>query len=277
MTKAATTPPAPVPSPGDPIGVFDSGMGGLSVAREILRELPEERIVYYADNMRMPYGSRPPEEVRRFAVEIAEALFRRSAKAVVIACNTASAAALRELRELHPGRIFVGMEPAVKPAARDSKTGKIGVLATAATLRGALFESVVERFAAGVEIIRQPCPGLAEFIEAHPPDDPGLVPLLEEFIRPLREAGADQIVLGCTHYPLVADAVRRVAGAGIHIVDPSTAVARRVRRALEEQNLLRGNCGTGELELFVGGDAEAFSVAASNHLQRKVRAETGLG
>ncbi len=273
-----TPKPIPLPRAEFPIGVFDSGMGGLSIVRELVRELPRERIVYRADNLRMPYGPRPLEEVRRFAIEIADDLLRLPAKAVVIACNTASAAALKEMRLLRPGRIFVGMEPAVKPAARESGTGKIGVLATEATFQGKLFESVVERFAAGVEVIRQPCPGLAEFIESHAPGDAALEPLLAGFIEPLRAAGVDQIVLACTHYPLVKEAICRIAGPGIHIVDPSPAIARRTRQALDEDGLLsnRGE-GEGGLDIFVGGGKEAFSRAASIHLGREARAEEWPG
>lgn len=260
------------PNPNSAIAIYDSGLGGLSIVREVLRELPDENLFYFADNIHMPYGPRPLEEVRSFAVTIAERLLMLPAKTVVVACNTASAAALRTLREVFPDVPFVGMEPAVKPAARESRSGKVGVLATLATFQGQLFESVVERFARDVEVIRQPCPGLAEFIESHPPDHPGLEPLLEKFIRPLVDGGVDTLVLGCTHYPLAKDAIARVAGEGVHIVDPSPAIARRTRQVLGEAGLLRSGTG-GSLTITVSGEREKFSQSASIHLGREVRAE----
>lgn len=253
------------------ISIFDSGLGGLSIAREILRELPGERLFYFADNAHMPYGPRPLEEVRRFAVAIADQLLSLPSKMVVVACNTVSAAALRELRKTYPDVPFVGMEPAVKPAARASHSGKVGVLATQATFQGELFESVVERFAKDVEVFRQPCAGLAEFIEMHPPDHPALEAMLRRYIDPLVEQGVDTIVLGCTHYPLVKDAIARVAGPGVAIVDPSPAIAKRTRQVLEEAGLL-STAEQGSLGINVTGETELFSQSASNHLGRQVRA-----
>ncbi len=260
------------PGASSPVGVFDSGLGGLSVLKEIERELPRERIVYFADNLHIPYGPRPLAEVRAFAVGIAGKLIEYPVKAIVVACNAASAASLKHLRQAFPAMPFVGMEPAVKPAAATSRRRKIGVLATQATFHGELFESVVERFAADVEVLRQPCPGLAEFIEHHPPDHPVLRPMLEKFIRPLLEQGVDKLVLACTHYPLVKDIIQEVAGQGVTIVDPSPAVARRTRQVLEEKELLAA-AGDGGAEFHVSGDAEAFSRAASLILGREVEAK----
>lgn len=260
------------PTPSDWIGIFDSGMGGLSILRELLRELPEERLFYFADNLHLPYGPRPLDEVRRFATAIAGGLARLPAKAIVVACNTASAAALKHLRTVYPGIRFVGMEPAVKPAAAESRTGKVGVLATQATFQGELFESVVERFAHDVEVYRQPCPGLAEFIENHPPDHPCLEAMLEKFIAPLAAKGIDNLVLACTHYSLVKEAIERVAGPAIKVVDPSRAIARRTCAVLEETGLRRKS-GRGEVLFNVSGQAEPFSQSASVHLGRDVRAD----
>lgn len=254
------------------IGVFDSGLGGLSIVRQIEALMPRERIYYYADNLHIPYGPRPLEEVRRFATAIADKLIQLPAKAVVVACNTASAAALKHLRKVYPGTPFIGMEPAVKPAAAESRSGKVGVLATQATFQGELFESVVERFASGVEVICQPCPGLAEFIENHQPDHPVLAHLLEKFIRPLVEKGVDTIVLACTHYPLVKDAIARVAGPGVTIVDPSPAIARRVEQVLGDADLLRKE-GKGSVGFYVSGETGNFSQSASMILGRNIMAE----
>lgn len=259
-------------SPASPLGVFDSGLGGLSIVRELSRQLPRERIVYFADNQHMPYGPRPLAEVRNFCVAIAGKLIEIPVKLIVVACNTASAASLRHLRLAFPDMPFVGMEPAVKPAAAGTVSGKVGVLATQATFHGELFESVVERFAANVEIIRQPCPGLAEFIERHPPDHPALKPMLERFIHPLLAKGVDRLVLACTHYPLVKDAIVETAGNGVTVIDPSPAIARRARQLLEERNMLAAE-GDGGMAFYASGDADAFSASASQILARDIRAE----
>ncbi len=253
------------------IGIFDSGLGGLSVLRELVRALPNENFVYFADNLHLPYGPRPLEEVRGFAVAIAGRLIEWPAKIVVVACNAASAAALNTLRSVYPGTPFVGMEPAVKPAAAGTRSRKVGVLATKATFQGKLFESVVERFAQGTEVICHACPGLAQFIETHEPGDPELRPMLEGFIRPLVEQGIDRLVLACTHYPLVKEAIQEVAGPNVQVVDPSPAIARRTKQVLEEKGLLSGT-GGGETIFLASGDAEAFSRSATRLMGMPVAA-----
>lgn len=217
------------------IGIFDSGVGGLSVLREVRRLLPGERLLYVADQAHVPYGPRPLDEVRRFSWEIARFLLARGAGVQVVACNTASAAALHFLREALPQVTFVGMEPAVKPAALASRTGTIGVIATPATFRGELFSRVVQRFAQGARILTQTCPGLVEAIEAGEADSPATRALLEGCLAPLLGEGIDTLVLGCTHYPLALSAIQAVCGPGVHVVDPSPAVARQVVRVLERQ------------------------------------------
>lgn len=261
----------PTPTAESCIGVFDSGMGGLSIVREILAELPRENVFYFADNLHLPYGPRPLDEVLHFSVNIADALLRMPCKLVVVACNTASAAALRPLRALYPDRTFVGMEPAVKPAAKGSRSGKVAVLATQATFQGALFESVVERFAHDVDVICQPCPGLAEFIEHHEPDHPAMPAMLDKFVRPVVQRGADQIVLGCTHYALVGETIAQLAGPDVAVVDPSPAIAKRVRQVLSASNLLRDH-GDGGVQINVSGENTAFSRSASVYLKRELQA-----
>lgn len=261
---------APVPDASSRIGVFDSGLGGLSILREIAALMPGERIAYFADTQHMPYGPRSLEEVRAFATAISERLIMLPVKAIVVACNAASAAALKHLRRVFPDTPFIGMEPAVKPAAAETRSGKVGVLATQATFHGELFESVVERFAADVEVLCQPCPGLAEFIEHHSPDHPVLHSMLERFVLPLVEQGVDRIVLACTHYPLVKDAIVRVAGEGVTIVDPSPAIAKRTRQVLEKAGMLNPD-GDGGAEYYVSGDAAAFAEAASRILGREIK------
>jgi len=255
------------------IGVFDSGLGGLSVLREMERLLPDESFVYFADNAHIPYGPRPLDQVRRFSHAIAGNLIAHPCKLVTVACNTASAASLASLRESFPDIPFVGMEPAVKPAAAETRSGRIGVLATHATFQGKLFESVVERFAHGTEVVCHACPGLAEFIETHSPDDPALQPILREIIAPLLERGVDTLVLACTHYPLIKEAIAAAAGPAVRVVDPSPAIARRVEQVLRERDALTGvRGGGGKTRFFASGDADAFSRRASDMVNRPVEA-----
>ncbi len=188
---------------GAPIGIFDSGVGGLSVLRAIRADLPDESILYVADQIHVPYGPRPMEEVRLFAVGITKFLLSQGSKLIVVACNAASAAALQQLRFLFPDTIFVGMEPAVKPAAEYSTSKIVAVLATPATFQGELYASVVERFASGVILLPHTCPGLVDQIEAGDLDGPVTRQILSEALVPLINQGADTVVLGCTHYPLV--------------------------------------------------------------------------
>jgi glutamate racemase len=212
------------------IGVFDSGVGGLSVLREIQTLLPEHSITYLADQAWAPYGERRLEEVRRRSVAITDRLLAEGAATVVVACNSASAAALHHLREVYPGVPFVGMEPAVKPAAELTANGVIGVLATDATFQGELYASVVNRHAVGVEIVARPGRGLVRHVESGDVDSPELRTLLASYLDPMVEAGADTIVLGCTHYPFLLPLIRSVAGSGVRVIDPAPAVARQVAR-----------------------------------------------
>jgi glutamate racemase len=217
-----------------PIGVFDSGVGGLSILRQLRILLPSEDVLFFADQGHVPYGPRPLDEVRRFSIGITRLLIDQGAKLVVVACNTASAAALKELRAAFPARPFVGMEPAVKPAAEQTRTRTVGVLATPATFQGELFASVVERFAQGVRVIPQALPGLVEQIEAGDLDGPETQRIVQAGVRSLVSQGADTLVLACTHYPLVIPAIAEAAGPGVQVIDPSPAIARQAARLLDE-------------------------------------------
>jgi len=240
-----------------PIGIFDSGIGGLSVWREIARQLPHEDTIYFADQIHIPYGPRSLEEIRSFSEAITRFLLAHNCKLIVVACNTASAAALKHLRATFPDVLFVGMEPAVKPAAESTRTGVVGVLATPATFQGELFASVVERFATGVQLIKQVCPGLVERIEAGRLDTPDTLAMLDRFLQPIREAGADTIVLGCTHYPFVIEAIRQLAPE-VNVIDPAPAVARQVDRVLRERGLLYAEERSGEPLFITSGDLNQY-------------------
>jgi len=246
-----------------PIGIFDSGVGGLSVLREVRRLLPGEDLLYLADQAHVPYGPRDPAEVRRLCEGIARFLLTRDAKLVVVACNTASASALHHLREVFPEVPFVGMEPAVKPAAQASRTGAVGVLATPGTFQGKPFCRVVERFAQGVRVCVRTCPGLVEAVERGETEGPEVRRIVAAAVAPLLEEGIDALVLGCTHYPFALGAIREICGTGIEVIDPAPAVARQVRRVLAERGLLRPPRGAGRVSCLTTGSAERFEALLS--------------
>jgi glutamate racemase len=221
-----------------PIGVFDSGVGGLSVLRAIRQQMPAEPVIFLADQAHVPYGPRSLEQVRAFSESITRYLLGRGCKLIVVACNAASAAALRVLRQKFPDTPFVGMEPAVKPAAEYTRTGVVGVLATPATFQGALYASVVERFAKGVTLLQHTCPGLVTQIEAGHLDTSQARLILEEALRPMLAQGIDTVVLGCTHYPFVIPLIQAITGPGVRVIDPAPAVARQVGRLLHAHGWL---------------------------------------
>lgn len=226
-----------------PIGVFDSGVGGLSILREIHDLLPNEEVIYVADQEWAPYGSRTLEEVRDRSVAVAAELIGRGCKAIVVACNSASAAALHYLREVFPETPFVGMEPALKPAAAHTDKGVIGVLATATTFQGELYASVLDKHANGVEVHEVAAERLAMLVEEG--RFPEAKADLEELLGPMLAAGIDTLVLGCTHYPFLEDQIRAVTGPGVRLVDPAPAVARQLERILENSGIRNPDPGGG--------------------------------
>ncbi len=236
-----------------PIGIFDSGVGGLSVLRAIRQQMPAENLLYFADQGHVPYGPRTLEEVRAFSESITDFLLEQSAKLIVVACNTASAAALHYLRESFPDMPFVGMEPAVKPAAEHTNSGVVGVLATPATFQGALYASVVERFAKEVTVLQHTCPGLVERIERSDLDAPSTRAILEDALRPMLGSGLDTVVLGCTHYPFAIPLIEQIVGENVRVIDPAPAVARQVKRRLDALNLRQTEDARGTVQIFTSG------------------------
>lgn len=235
-----------------PIGVFDSGVGGLSVLREIRRELPAEDLIYVADSGHAPYGDKPMAAIEARALAITEFLIGAGAKTVVVACNTATGAAARVLRTRYPVPI-VAMEPAVKPAVERTRSGVVGVLATRQTLASRNFSVLLERLSGAVEILQQPCPGLVERVEAGDLDGEGTRALLGDYLRPLIAGGADTLVLGCTHYPHLRPLIGELAGPGVAVLDSGAAVARQVRRRLEGANLLAPSDRPGRERFLTSG------------------------
>ncbi len=212
------------------IGLFDSGVGGLGVLAHVRRELPQADLLYLADQARAPYGTRSLDEVASISEQVTEWLLDQGASTIVIACNTASAAALSRVRQSHPSIPFVGMEPAVKPAAVVTRSGVIGVVATEATFQGELFASVVSRYAAGVEVITAACPRWVELVEAGITDGDEAEAAVASCLAPVLSGGADVLVLGCTHFPFLQSMVAAVAGPDVVLVDPAPAVALQVAR-----------------------------------------------
>ena len=234
------------------IGVFDSGVGGLSVLTEIRREMPSADLLYLADQARAPYGVRTLGEVAEMTEQATRWLLDRGATTITIACNTASAAALQALRASHPDVPFVGMEPAVKPAAVGSATGVIGVVATAATFQGELFASVMQRHAAGTTVLTRACPSWVELVERAEIDGPEAKQQVAACLAPILDGGADTVVLGCTHFPFLVPLIVELAGPGVKVVDPAPAVARQVRRVASATG------GSARLTLATSGDPETF-------------------
>jgi glutamate racemase len=240
------------------VGVFDSGIGGLTVLRAIRAEIPGLDLVYLADTVHIPYGTRPAPEVRGFSEGITRFLLARGARAIVVACNTASGVALGHLRQTFAGVPFVGMEPAVKPAALESRSRVVGVLATPTTFQTEAFSSLVERFASGVTVLRQVCPGLVQRIEAGNLETPETEAALRAWVEPLLGRGADTLVLGCTHYPFVRPTLERICGPGVRVIDPAPAVARQLGRVLERAGLVVSADRPGRVSCFTSGSVEAL-------------------
>lgn len=247
-----------------PIGVFDSGVGGLSVLRALVAELPGEDFVYVADSAHCPYGPRPVNEVQRLSRAVVEFLIQRGAKIVVVACNTASAAALAYLRASFPIP-FVGMVPALKPAVARTRTGHVGVLATEGTFQGGLFADVVARFGQGVQVYVQVGHGLVELVEAGEVEGPRAEAAVERCLRPLLDAGVDTLVLGCTHYPFLIPTLERVSEGRLTVVEPSAAIAAQTRRVLAERGWLNSQ-PQGKQLYYTTGDGQEFAATLSRLL-----------
>lgn len=250
----------------DPIGVFDSGVGGLSVMGAIRQRLPHENLTYLADQAHVPYGSRSLEEVRGYSEKITQYLLSQGAKVIVVACNTASAAALRYLRGRFPEIPFVGMEPAVKPAAENTQSGVVGVLATPATFQGELYASVVERFANGVTVLQHTCPGLVSQIEMGHLASVETRAILEDALFPMIDQGIDTVVLGCTHYPFVIPLIQDIVGAKIRVIDPAPAIARQVERVLDMHALRGVSASKGHINYLTTGNPDRMQFLVKDRI-----------
>ena len=235
------------------IGIFDSGSGGLSVYRELIKVLPKEQYHYFSDNAHCPYGEKSPLYIRRRGRYITEFLLDKGANIIVVACNTATAAAIAALRADYPDVPFVGMEPAVKPAALGTKSGVIGVLATAGTLKGSKYLNTRGRFEDDVTIVEHVGQGFVELVENGILDGPEAESVVRASLEPLLRAGADTIVLGCTHYPFLQPLIEHLSGPGVRVIDPAPAVARQTVHVLEQRGVPTGQ-GPFSVQLHASGD-----------------------
>lgn len=234
------------------VGLFDSGSGGLSVLREIRKILPDERYIYYSDNAHCPYGEKSASYIIERGRAVSELLLSKGAEAIVVACNTATAAAIATLRAEYPVP-FVGMEPAVKPAATGTRSGVVGVLATAGTLKAPKYLNTKEQYADAVRIVERVGKGFVELVEGMELDGANAEAVVRESLEPLLAAGADTIVLGCTHYPFLLPLMQRIAPSGVHFIDPAPAVARHLVDVLQEHGIALDDPVPG-VELLASGD-----------------------
>ena len=256
------------PNPDAPIGIFDSGVGGLTVARAIIDQLPGESILYVGDTARGPYGPRPLAEVRGFALEIMDQLIASGVKAIVIACNTASSAMLRDARERYEIPVIEVIQPAVRRAVAVTRSGKVGVIGTYATIDSGAY---LDTFAAApqLEITSAACPKFVEFVERGETSGAAITSLAREYLKPLQDAGVDTLVLGCTHYPLLTGVISYVMGDGVTLVSSAEETAKDLYRALIENDMLNTS-GKPTYKFVATGDTASFSKLASRFLGPEV-------
>lgn len=248
------------PDPRSPIGIIDSGMGGISIWTEIVRAMPGEDTIYWADSAHCPYGGRTRKEITALVEKGVETLVAAHVKIIVIACNTATAAAIATLRQTWPDMLFVGLEPAVKPAAQTTRSGVIGVLGTTYTIHSDMFRQTIERHASAIQVISVSGNGLVEQVEQGLENTPETHLLLQQYIAPMLTAGADRLVLACTHYPLLTPQIRQIIGTRrMEIINPAPAIARHTLEMLQTHKLLATPTASEGHHHFIstGGETQA--------------------
>lgn len=253
-----------------PIGIFDSGLGGLSVLTEIKELLPHEDLIYIADSAHIPYGSKSADFIRERSHLLTSFLQQQGAKAIVVACNTATAAAVPQLRSDFPTLPIIGMEPALKPAASATRTGTVGVLATEGTLTSKRFKALLERYAVAIEVIIQPCPGLVEQVERNDLNSPVTHALLTQYIEPLLARNVDTIILGCTHYPFLQAIIADIVGPQVKLIHTGRAVARQLQRVLSNRQMLSMRQTPGQEQFWTSSSATKLEPAINKLLKRSV-------
>jgi glutamate racemase len=273
MMARVSSPPSSSPDPRErPIDVFDSGVGGLTVLHELLVQLPHEDFLYVGDTARFPYGERSPEQLAQFSAEIAEELLRRRTKLLVVACNSATAAALPSLRrrmlETTLGVDVLGVvRPEASQAVASTRSGRIGLLATPTTVQSGAYEQAVHAIDSHVTLYPVACPGLAAIIQAGEQFDARAVQMVREACEPLREADVDTVILGCTHYPLIRPMLQRMLGPRVELISSGAALARQVEHALSTRSLGNPRDGEGDYRFLCTGDTESFTELGTRFLQ----------
>jgi glutamate racemase len=262
-------------SDGRPIGVFDSGTGGLTVVRVIMDELPLEQVIYFGDHARFPYGPRPLEDIRQFAVQIAGHLVEEDVKLIVVACNAATSAALDEVADAVPVPVVGVIEPAVRAAVRATRIGSVGLIGTQATVSSRAYQRAFERVAPEVDLVARACPLFVEFVERGDTTSPALMRTAQEYLAPLQEAGVDTLILGCTHYPLLRGAIHHVMGPDVLLISSAEETANDVYGVLASKGLLAdGAGGTPDLPVHrfeSSGDPSRFSILGRRFLGPEFR------
>ena len=258
-----------------PIGVFDSGAGGLTILNDLRAELPHERFIYLGDTANCPYGVRSDEEITALTLECCRFLLTQGVKLIIIACNTASQASLSTLRTtLHP-LPFIGVVPAVKPAARLTRNGRIGIAATNQAAKAIYLRQLIDEFAGGIQAFAVGCPDLVTLVERGQFEGPEVEAIVKEALQPLLAANIDVLVLGCTHFPALRPVIERVVGPRIQVIDSGQAIARRARSVLQAERMFAPatlqSQGGGELEIWSSGDPLAFSQVATHILGQAVQ------
>ena len=252
-----------------PIGVFDSGVGGLTVAREIMRQIPDERIVYFGDTARVPYGSKSPNTIIRYSRQIIRFLRTKNVKAIVVACNTASAFALETIKPELDIPIIGVVKPGAKVAARTTENGKIGVIGTEGTIRSEIYTKTIHRENKDAQVMGRACPLFVPLVEEGWIKDPVTVAVAERYLQPFKESDIDTLILGCTHYPLLRSTVREIMGEGVNLVNPAYETAVELRRLLAEQGIANdGKAQDGEekYQFYFSDAAEKFMQFANSIL-----------
>jgi glutamate racemase len=253
-----------------PIGVFDSGAGGLTILSALRQELPHENYIYFGDTAHCPYGTRSDAEIIELSIHVCRFLIEQGVKLIVVACNTASQAAINTLRATFTSIHFVGVVPAVKPAARATKKGRIGIVATNQAAKAIYLQQLIDEFAGGIEAYAVGCPELVTLVEQGELDGPVVEETVKQALQPILREGVDVIVLGCTHFPALRPVIERITAHQVHIIDSGSAVARRTHYVLDAEGLMQPNNSNGalagELQVWCSGDAVVFSNVASKLL-----------
>lgn len=254
-----------------PLGVFDSGIGGLTVARALFEKLPRESVIYFGDTARVPYGPKSPDTVRRYSGEILAYLLKRGVKAVVVACNTSTAHALGDLQAHSPVPVVGVIEPGARAAVRATKTGKIGVIGTAGTVASGAYERAIKALRPDAQVVSQACPLFVPLVEEGWFEHPAAELIAREYLEPLRRAGVDVVVLGCTHYPLLKPLLGRVLGPTVTLIDSADETAESVKRELADRQLTAGGQGTPEHRFVVSDDEPHFRKVGARFLGEKIK------